>query len=190
MATIIDKTKTMKLMLSSYQTELWYDKENEWLYVYSDTIYRYKNITYNTWLVIKSGDIKFFEQITSILGVENTLNNPPKKEGLEYYAFAPNSIIMYSVNSSNVLAVGYDARDNSLYIQYDSKGKPVYKYYNVEPAIWEGLQNADSKGSYTHWFVKINSYRYEKIGGHNLVWSNETTANSGTPHPDGYMVGF
>lgn len=176
------------LTFNAYQTELYYDSINEWLYVYSDKIYKYANIPPSTWGVLKGKDRDFLEYITGIYPIKSIVKSVPK--GLDYVVFTPNTIVMYKVDSSNIKAVGYDLYANTLYIQYLSKGEPIYRYDNVEEEIWNGLQQADSKGSFTHWFIKLNNYHYTKVGGYNLTWSNYYTPNTGEAHPDGYMTNF
>lgn len=168
---------------------LYYDSENERLYVSDEgTLYRYDNITMPTWLLIKQGDRTFFDQVTEVMPYR-IVPNLPKTKKLDTYQLPMPTIVMWKVNSSNVEYVGYDADNQQLYVQY--KGGDTYQYDGVEDAIWNGLRNADSKGSYLHWFVKINDYPYRKVSGFLLDWSgNYLSPNSGTPHEDGYLTGF
>lgn len=65
---------------------------------------------------------------------------------------------MIPVSSSNLSAVGYDG--STLRIQFHSGG--VYDYSGVPEAIYNGLMNAASKGSYHAAYIK-NAYPYRKI---------------------------
>lgn len=97
-------------------------------------------------------------------------------------------IVMYQVNSSNIEGVGW--KDNKLYVKF-LKGA-VYEYENISPDLWEGLAHADSKGSWLHWWIKINSdeYPYKVVRNFDYVIATEPLPNLGRPHPRGYMTGF
>lgn len=168
---------------------LYYDSEGERLYVSDEgTLYRYDNITMPTWLLIKQGDRTFFDQVTEVMPYR-IVPNLPKTKKLDTYQLPMPTIVMWKVDSSNVEYVGYDADKQQLYVQY--KGGETYQYDGVEEAIWNGLRNADSKGSYLHWFIKINDYPYRRVSGFLLDWrGNYLSPNSGTPHEDGYLTGF
>lgn len=97
-------------------------------------------------------------------------------------------IVLYQVNSSNIEGVGW--KDNKLYVKFLNGG--VYEYENIGPELWEGLAHADSKGSWLHWWIKINSdeYPYRVVRNFDYVIATEPLANPGTPHKKGYMTGF
>lgn len=97
------------------------------------------------------------------------------------------TIAMYFVNSSNIYAVGYVKSKEELYIQFLDGS--VYKYENVEPDIWRMLQIVESKGSFLHFYVKINddTYPYTDVTGEVQIEYVGTTINPGTPH-EKYMV--
>lgn len=97
-------------------------------------------------------------------------------------------IVLYQVNSSNIEGVGW--KDNKLYVKFLNGG--VYEYENIGPELWEGLAHADSKGSWLHWWIKINSdeYPYRIVKNFDYVIAKEPLANPGTPHKNGYMTGF
>jgi hypothetical protein len=67
---------------------------------------------------------------------------------------------MNSVSSSNIESIGYDAGEETVYVQflngsmYTYKGVPEHEYYN--------LSEATSLGSYLHRNYK-NVYPFEKI---------------------------
>ena len=98
------------------------------------------------------------------------------------------TVAMFTVNSSNIYAVGYIKEKEELYVEFLDGS--VYVYYGVEPELWRMLQIVDSKGSFLHHYIKINDtvYQYEEITGLvNITYVGQTT-NPGTPHPEGYMT--
>lgn len=98
------------------------------------------------------------------------------------------TVVLYKVNSSNIEGVGW--KDNKLYVKF--KNGVVYEYQNVGPDLWEGFMQVDSKGSWLHWWIKINSdeYPYRIVKNLDYVTAAEPLANPGTPHKKGYMTGF
>jgi hypothetical protein len=67
--------------------------------------------------------------------------------------------------SSNVHSALYDFGQRELFIRYKRSGEPdaVYQYVNVDAGVWNGLVQANSKGS----FVNANiayEFRYSKVG--------------------------
>lgn len=184
MKVISDKKIILKL---SATPELYYDAETENLYVkdVDNTIYRYGDITISVWFAIKGGDYHFLDQITEVMPYKKVSRIPNKM--LDSYQLPTPTVVMWKVNSSNLEYVGYDSAEQKLYVQFLTGD--VYVYYGVEQEIWNGMKQADSKGSFLHFFLKVNEYRYEKIGGFMLNYSdNYLTPNAGTPHEDGYMV--
>ena len=67
---------------------------------------------------------------------------------------------MISVVSSNLVAVGYEADTQKLYIQFRNG---LYVYTNVPQAVYEGLMSASSHGKFFHQFIR-NAYPYRRIG--------------------------
>lgn len=65
---------------------------------------------------------------------------------------------MTNVESSNVLAVGYD--NGTLEVHFHSGGK--YQYFDVPASVYENFLNADSKGKFLHYNIK-NKYRYRRL---------------------------
>lgn len=62
-----------------------------------------------------------------------------------------NTIPMQSVNSSQIMAVGYDASAETLAIQFWAKGKTpgsVYHYTPVPLGMYQGLVAAESVGKF------------------------------------------
>lgn len=65
---------------------------------------------------------------------------------------------MISVTSSNLSAVGYEG--TTLYISFHSGG--TYAYFDVPEHIYQGLMNANSKGTYHAAYIK-NSFKYRRV---------------------------
>lgn len=59
---------------------------------------------------------------------------------------------MHPVQSSNVVAVGYDDGTNSLHVQF--KGNTVYIYTGVPPEKFNALLQSDSKGKFINSNIK------------------------------------
>ncbi|GAB4454705.1 MAG: hypothetical protein Kow00120_24440 [Anaerolineae bacterium] len=62
-------------------------------------------------------------------------------------------------DSSMISAFRYDAAEEVLEVIFNSGG--VYQYYGVTPDVYEGLCDAESKGSFMREFI-IDMYRYTK----------------------------
>ena len=176
-----------RLYFSAYNVEVAYDKVASTLYVRRDIILSYYPVNNIMGLQIVGGDNKSLEIIEKALVPKQVYKLP---KGLIWTSMPQKSVEMYSVNSSNVVSVGYDETTQELYIEY--KGGVIYQYKNVPEEYWNALQNADSKGSWIHWFLKINDkeFPYTKVNGANLVPATSSLSNTGTPHPEGYMTGF
>lgn len=67
---------------------------------------------------------------------------------------------MESVQSSNILEVGYDSESEIVYVRFQDNS--LYCYKNVPSSDFEGLLNAPSVGSYLHRNFK-NVYPYERL---------------------------
>lgn len=67
---------------------------------------------------------------------------------------------MKEVDSSDLLAVGYDADSSTLIVRF--KRGNEYEYRDVEPNIYNELLNAASVGKYFNQYIK-NNYSYSKI---------------------------
>jgi hypothetical protein len=82
------------------------------------------------------------------------------------------------VKSSNVFAIGYDAREQKLFVQFrdhgsDRTAKPgaLYRYDNVPPKVWQRFQAARSKGKFLALHIK-GTYWYMRWTGR--TWRPET----------------
>ena len=64
-----------------------------------------------------------------------------------------------SVDSSNLVSVGYDEGTSTLEVEINSG---LYQYFEVPASVYEELMSSNSKGSYLHQNVK-NTYNYEQI---------------------------
>lgn len=73
------------------------------------------------------------------------------------------NIKMYRVYSTNLIAIGYDAHNKILRVIF--KGNSSYIYFNVEPDIWEILNNSESKGKTLSECVikQKEKYKYIKL---------------------------
>lgn len=100
------------------------------------------------------------------------------------------SIVMYDVNSSNIYRVGYDSSKMELYVEFLDGS--LYRYSNVPADLWTMFMAAKSKGSFLHFFVKINDYDYDEVTGSVETEDGGSIASiggdPGTEHPDGYIV--
>lgn len=70
------------------------------------------------------------------------------------------SIEMKQVSSSNIAAIGYDAENEIVYVQFLNSTE--YTYKGVPQHEFDGLLNAPSVGSYLNRNYK-NIYPYERI---------------------------
>jgi len=68
-------------------------------------------------------------------------------------------MFMTHVNSSNLVAVGYDSSSSTLRIEFHNG---TYDYYDVPTNIYQSLLNASSKGSYHASYIK-DVYRYRRV---------------------------
>lgn len=181
----------MKAVGKLYFSEIircWYDPEGTALYVYSGRYVRYDYISEMSWMGLKSDPTP--ERLASVVGyfAPKIVAGPPKG-AVPLIIYPSAAVTMYTVNSTNVKAVGYDAENRTLYIQFTSRGEPIYSYENVPASMWEALQTADSKGSWVHWFLVINEgeFPYRRNPPVTVVYDGPAF-NPGTKHPKGYMV--
>ncbi len=67
---------------------------------------------------------------------------------------------MISVQSSNILAIGYDPKIRALEVEFRSGS--VYQYSGVPQDVYTALMQAESKGSYLHVNVK-GKYPFRQV---------------------------
>ena len=67
----------------------------------------------------------------------------------------------YSVASSNIASIGYDATTETLEIEFWSGS--VYQYYNVPQNVYDHLMAEGSKGRFLNTYIK-NAYPYSRVG--------------------------
>ncbi len=67
----------------------------------------------------------------------------------------------YSVASSNISSIGYDAGTETLEIEFLSGA--IYQYYNVPQNMYDQLMQAGSKGRFLNTYIK-NAYPYSRVG--------------------------
>jgi hypothetical protein len=76
---------------------------------------------------------------------------------------------MFPVSSSNISAVGYDAENMILYVDFLRKGNDFserqYRYFNVPYMVYDEMVNAPSVGSYFYHNIRpyVNDYPYERL---------------------------
>jgi len=61
-------------------------------------------------------------------------------------------MIRQSVSSSNIASIGYDAKSQTLEIEFLSSG--VYQYYNVSASLYQEFMRASSHGTFFHQNIK------------------------------------
>lgn len=72
------------------------------------------------------------------------------------------SITMIPVSSAMAKSIGYSEETETLQIEFSSGA--VYQYSDVEPEIWESLQDADSTGSFFNSEIK-GGYSSRRLDG-------------------------
>lgn len=77
--------------------------------------------------------------------------------------YLPKSIKMKKVKSSNIRQVGYDSKTKKLFVSFRSGG--MYEYDAIPQATFDGLEKAQSIGSYLHKtvFRKDLGIKYRKL---------------------------
>jgi KTSC domain len=59
---------------------------------------------------------------------------------------------MFPVDSSAVIRIGYDARAEEAYVEYQGSG--AYAYLGVPPGVFAELIRAESKGAFVNDVIK------------------------------------
>ncbi|MGI9374473.1 MAG: KTSC domain-containing protein [Tsuneonella suprasediminis] len=67
----------------------------------------------------------------------------------------------YSVASSNIASIGYDAPSQTLEVEFLSG--TIYQYYGVPDNMYDELMQAGSKGRFLNTYIK-NAYGYSRVG--------------------------
>ena len=67
----------------------------------------------------------------------------------------------YSVASSNLASVGYDAATQTLEVEFLNGS--IYQYYNVPENMHSQLVRAVSKGRFFNQYIRV-SYPYSRVG--------------------------
>jgi uncharacterized protein YjhX (UPF0386 family) len=74
-----------------------------------------------------------------------------------YFNYLGNKVEMYSVTSSNVAEVGYDAKTKTVLVKFLNKS--LYAYKGVDESVFKELKTASSVGSHLNRnFKKVYSY--------------------------------
>ena len=71
------------------------------------------------------------------------------------------SITMYPVESSNIVAIGYNQELKVLRVIF--RGNSSYLYFSVEPEIWSLLSQAESKGRFLTESITKQKDKYKYI---------------------------
>lgn len=69
-------------------------------------------------------------------------------------------MIRQTVSSSNIRSIGYDAKSQTLEIEFQDGD--IYQYFNISESIYSALMSASSYGSYFHRYIK-DQYQWTKI---------------------------
>lgn len=64
------------------------------------------------------------------------------------------------VSSSNIRAIGYDADNQTLEVEFNNGA--VYQYYGVPQTDYDSMMAADSKGTYLNANIK-GRYNFSKL---------------------------
>jgi hypothetical protein len=72
------------------------------------------------------------------------------------------------VDSSMASAVGYDAQESILYVEFANTNN-IYAYYEVESEVFEELMQASSKGSFIRNNI-IDCYTYSQVNRRKFRW--------------------
>jgi hypothetical protein len=65
-----------------------------------------------------------------------------------------------SVNSSNLVSMGYDPFTQTLEVEF--RGGAVYRYFHVPPDVYSQMEASASKGHFLNSTIKP-SYEYERV---------------------------
>ena len=65
-----------------------------------------------------------------------------------------------TVNSSNVLSIGYDVQSGILEVEFTSGD--IYQYFNVPEYLYHQFIQASSHGQFLNENIRYN-YRYQKV---------------------------
>jgi hypothetical protein len=68
---------------------------------------------------------------------------------------------LISVRSSNLAAIGYNAKAKTLHVEFLNGA--VWQYFDVPAGIWNGLRSAKSHGQYFHQNIRT-SFRSAQLG--------------------------
>ena len=65
------------------------------------------------------------------------------------------------VKSGDIESIGYDRDIGVMEVKFVNGG--LYQYSGIEPGLYDGLMQAESKGSYLANYVKRGGYNYRKV---------------------------
>jgi len=67
----------------------------------------------------------------------------------------------YSVASSNISSIGFDADSETLEVEFLNGS--IYQYFNVPQNMYDQLMAEGSKGRFLNTYIK-NAYPYSRVG--------------------------
>lgn len=67
----------------------------------------------------------------------------------------------YSVASSNIASIGYNASTQTLEVEFLNGA--IYQYYNFPEHLYEQFMREPSKGRFLNLYIK-NAYPYSRVG--------------------------
>ena len=65
-----------------------------------------------------------------------------------------------SMGPSNVRSIGYDARMQTLEVEFVDSS--VYQYYGVPKHLHDQMMQAQAKGQFLNWYIR-DSYPYSRV---------------------------
>ena len=65
-----------------------------------------------------------------------------------------------SMGLSNVRSIGYDARIQTLEVEFVDSS--VYQYYGVPKHLHDQMMQAQAKGQFLNWYIR-DSYPYSRV---------------------------
>lgn len=81
----------------------------------------------------------------------------------------PSRVYMQDVESSNVVAIGYDEDRFACHVEFKGKAGapgPRYVYFDVSPATYNIFVECESKGTFVHSVLKagVKAGKYRVVG--------------------------
>jgi hypothetical protein len=77
----------------------------------------------------------------------------------------PESVVEVRVRSSNIFSIGYDRRQEILYVKFyrrERLGSDLYRYFDVPETLFQAFMEAESKGRFANQHV-YGRFRFERV---------------------------